>query len=76
MPAMLLREQYCNQFPNAKVKMSKTFNIDLPKGPRGSFEAHYNVEFEPFPTSFFSCFSFNSKSVGRAQTVLYNRQLI
>lgn len=56
MPAMLLREQYRNQFPNAKVKMSKTFNIDLPKGPRDSFEAHYNVEFEPFPTSFFFLF--------------------
>lgn len=43
MPAPLLREQYRNQFPNAEVKMSKTFHIDKPKGPRGSFEAHYTV---------------------------------
>lgn len=43
MPAKLLREQRCNQFPNAKLKMSKPFNIDLTKGPCGSVEAHYNV---------------------------------
>lgn len=43
MPASLLREQYYNQFPNAEVKMSKTFHIDSPEGPGGSFEAHYTV---------------------------------
>ena len=43
MPAQLLREQHCNQFPNAQVKMSRTFNVDLPKGLCGLVEAHYNV---------------------------------
>lgn len=44
MPAQLWREERCNQFPNAKIKMSKTFHIDSPGSPRGSLiEAHYIV---------------------------------
>lgn len=43
MPAKLLREQHCNQFPNVKLKMSKPFHIDLTKDSCGSVEAHYNV---------------------------------
>lgn len=43
MPAQLLREQHCNQFPNVEMKMSRTFNADLPKAPHGLLKVNCNV---------------------------------